>query len=99
MPFEKAFKEIIDGSIDSLIAAVKDTSADIKDHQSIWKYDHAFDFCYGQTVGRISGLAYSVFVSQYRRQPNIEEQREINSIIVARAKEIREAMKHLRAIT
>jgi hypothetical protein len=98
MPFDKAFKEIINGSIDSLIAAVSDTSSDIRNHQAIWKYDHAFDFCYGQTVGRISGLAYSVFVSQYRRQPNLDEQREINSIIVARAKEIRDAMKHLKAI-
>jgi len=79
-----------------MVSAIKGISPDVSEHKAIWKYDHAFDFSYGQTVGRISGLAYSVFVSQYRRPPNKSEQVEINAIIIAHAKEIRDAIKNLK---
>jgi len=46
-------------------------------HKSIWKYEHDFDFVYGQKSGMILGMIFGYYLAKYGIEPPEEELLEI----------------------
>lgn len=46
-------------------------------HKSIWKYEHDFDFVYGQKSGMIMGMIFGYYLAKYGIEPPEDELLEI----------------------
>ena len=64
--------------------------------KKLWKFEHEFDFMYGQVVGWVGGYANGLFFIENSRQPSQQEYFEINKIIEEHAVKIRKKINKLR---
>ena len=62
-------------------------------HKTIWEYEHAFDFIYGQKTGFILGLISGYYLATYGKEPSEIEMAEISEIIQLRRDEIRNSVR------
>jgi hypothetical protein len=92
---KEMIRQTVEKTTDNYISVIKRVSKDTSEYQQLWKFNHAWDYLYGESVGFIIGACYNTFTNSFGRPPNNSEQAEMNAVLLAKAQEIREALKQL----
>ncbi len=93
---KEMIRQTVEKTTDSYISILRQVSKDTSEYQRLWKFNHAWDYFYGESLGFINGSCYAGLRDLFGRPLNKSEQAEMNAILIAKAQEIREALKHLR---
>jgi len=91
MALDKEFKNKISMFIDEVLKPHGKSSPYL--HKTIWEYEHAFDFNYGQKTGFILGLISGYYLATYGSSPSEIEMAEISETIQLRKDEIRNSIR------
>ncbi len=91
MAFTKEFKDKIIVSIDEILKPHGEHSLFLL--KTIWEYDNAFDFIYGQKTGLIIGFISGYYLATYGKKPSEIEVAEISEIVQLRKNEIRNSVR------
>ncbi len=92
---KEMIRQTIERTADNYISILREASKDTSEYQRLWKFNHPYDYFYGESLGFINGTCYAGLRDLFGRPLDKAEQDEMNAVLIAKAQEIREALKHL----
>jgi len=90
--FRKEFRHFIEDEI----ASIGRPNFPVERHKSVWKYQNAWDFMYGQEVGFLHGWFIGYWGAERGGKPTDEEIVEINELVEEYALQLREKLEQYR---
>src|SRR5713226_768386 len=93
---DPTFRKVIESAVESCLPSLNQYEKEQKLTKEIWKFDHQYDFIYGETVGTLIGIAMGMYIASYKKRPSTDELYEINEIVELRGKEIRDLLSKLK---
>jgi len=87
--FRKKFRHFIEDEI----ASIEQHDFEVERHKSMWKYQNAWDFMYGQEVGFLYGSLMGYWEGKKGKSPTDEEIVEMNELVEEHASQLRETLE------
>ena len=81
MALDPNFRQMIESNIHTVIMAIPTLKKEYPKLKQDWKFEHEYDFLYGNIVGQILGSSLTAFKMTYQREATSEEILVIGEII------------------
>ncbi len=92
MSLNAEFRQMIEDNIQTVLLTVPTLKKEYPKFKQDWKFEHEFDFLYGNVIGQILGSSLTAFKMIYLREATSEEILEIGEIVESYFDRIRDSI-------